>query len=121
MQAVNDTLNTAFGQRQISTIYGQSNQYRVVLEAMPEYQTDPSWLSKLYVPASPANQTATTTAPNFVRGAVVPVTLLFQALREPLGLSAAGLTVGLLTVTIAAVALWGLDETFGRDLDFVED
>ena len=32
--------------------------------------------------------TATTTAPNFVRGAVVPVTLLFQALREPLGLSA---------------------------------
>jgi predicted MFS family arabinose efflux permease len=64
--------------------------------------------------------TATTTAPNFVRGAVVPVTLLFQALREPLGLSAAGLTVGLLTVTIAAVALWGLEETFGRDLDFVE-
>jgi multidrug efflux pump len=53
MQTVNDTLNTAFGQRQISTIYGQSNQYRVILEAMPEYQTDPSWLSKLYVPASP--------------------------------------------------------------------
>jgi putative MFS transporter len=65
--------------------------------------------------------TATTTAPNFVRGAVVPVTLLFQALREPLGLSWAGLTVGLLTVTIAAVALWSLDETFGRDLDFLED
>jgi multidrug efflux pump len=61
MQTVNDTLNTAFGQRQISTIYGQSNQYRVILEAMPEYQTDPSWLSKLYVPASPANQTATAT------------------------------------------------------------
>jgi len=65
--------------------------------------------------------TATTTAPNFVRGAVVPVTLLFQALREPLGLSLAGLTVGVLTLTIAATALWGLDETFGRDLDFVED
>lgn len=64
--------------------------------------------------------TATTTAPNFVRGAVVPVTLLFQALREPLGLSLAGLTVGLLTLIIAATALWGIDETFGRDLDFVE-
>jgi putative MFS transporter len=64
--------------------------------------------------------TATTTAPNFVRGAVVPVTLLFQSLKEPLGLSLAGLTVGLLTVAIALVALWGLDETFGRDLDFVE-
>ena len=35
MQAVNDTLNDAFGQRQISTIYGQANQYRVILEAMP--------------------------------------------------------------------------------------
>ena len=33
MQAVNDTLNNAFGQRQISTIYGQANQYRVILEA----------------------------------------------------------------------------------------
>lgn len=64
--------------------------------------------------------TATTTAPNFVRGAVVPVTLLFQALREPLGLANAGLAVGMLTLAIAAVALAGLRETFGRDLDFVE-
>src|SRR5207253_7149147 len=52
VQAVNDTLNDAFGQRQISTIYGQANQYRVVLEAMPQYQNDPSSLSKLYVPAA---------------------------------------------------------------------
>jgi predicted MFS family arabinose efflux permease len=65
--------------------------------------------------------TATTTAPNFVRGAVVPVTLLFQALREPLGLAGSGLTVGVLTLVIALVALSGLSETFGRDLDFVED
>ena len=35
MQTVNDTLNDAFGQRQISTIYGQANQYRVILEAKP--------------------------------------------------------------------------------------
>jgi hypothetical protein len=65
--------------------------------------------------------TATTTAPNFVRGAVVPVTLLFQALREPFGLRASGLLVGLMTLGIALIALWGLEETFGRDLDFVED
>jgi multidrug efflux pump len=50
MQAVSDTLNDAFGQRQISTIFGQANQYRVILEAMPEYQRDPSTLSKLYLP-----------------------------------------------------------------------
>jgi predicted MFS family arabinose efflux permease len=65
--------------------------------------------------------TATTTAPNFVRGAVVPVTLLFQALRDPLGLAGSGFAVGVLTVAIALVALSGLTETFGRDLDFVED
>lgn len=50
LQAITDTLNDAFAQRQISTIYGQANQYRVVLEAMPMYQRDPSILSKLYLP-----------------------------------------------------------------------
>src|SRR5215468_7112571 len=50
LQAVTDTLNDAFAQRQISTIYGQANQYRVVLEALPMYQRDPSILSKLYLP-----------------------------------------------------------------------
>ena len=61
LQVVTDTLNDAFAQRQISTIYGQANQYRVVLEALPMYQRDPSILSKLYVPGaaivgSPAGQ-----------------------------------------------------------------
>ena len=45
LQTVNDTLNSAFGQRQISTIYAQDNQYRVILEAMPRYQSDPNSLS----------------------------------------------------------------------------
>ena len=44
MQAVNDALNDAFGQRQVSTIYAQANQYRVVLEALPQYRSDPSQL-----------------------------------------------------------------------------
>jgi multidrug efflux pump len=52
MQAINDALNDAFGQRQISTIYAQANQYRVVLEAMPQYQNDPAALARLYVPGS---------------------------------------------------------------------
>src|SRR6266540_3760991 len=52
MQTIVDTLSDAFGQRQISTIYGQANQYRVILEAMPQYQNDPTSLSKIYVPAS---------------------------------------------------------------------
>src|SRR5262249_42132232 len=61
MQLVSDTLYDAFGQRQISTIYGQANQYRVILEAMPQYQSDPSSLAKLYVPAPGAAQISTAT------------------------------------------------------------
>ena len=46
MQSITDTLNDAFGQRQISTIYGQANQYRVILEAQPRYQQDPGSLAQ---------------------------------------------------------------------------
>jgi len=61
MQSITDTLNDAFGQRQISTIYGQANQYRVILEAQPRYQQDPTALGKLYVTgASTSNGTAAT-------------------------------------------------------------
>jgi multidrug efflux pump len=56
VQAVNDALNDAFGQRQVSTIYAQANQYRVVLEAMPQFRSDPSRLSRLYVPSSNGTQ-----------------------------------------------------------------
>jgi multidrug efflux pump len=56
MQAVNDALNDAFGQRQISTIYAQANQYRVVLEAMGQYQSDPAALARVYVPSSTGAQ-----------------------------------------------------------------
>jgi multidrug efflux pump len=56
MQAIGDTLNSAFGQRQISTIYAQSNQYRVVLEADPRYQTDPAALARVYVPSTTGQQ-----------------------------------------------------------------
>jgi multidrug efflux pump len=52
LQAISDVLNDAFAQRQISTIYGQANQYRVVLEADPRYRTDPSMLGSLRLPGS---------------------------------------------------------------------
>jgi multidrug efflux pump len=50
MQAIQDTLYDGFGQRQISTIFGQANQYRVVLEADPGWQADPDSLRLLRVP-----------------------------------------------------------------------
>jgi multidrug efflux pump len=52
MQAIEDTLYDSFGQRQISTIFGQANQYRVVLEADPLWQADPNSLRLLRVPGA---------------------------------------------------------------------
>ena len=49
---VDNALNNAFAQRQISTIYTQRNQYKVVLEASPALQTDPVMLQHIYVGAS---------------------------------------------------------------------
>ena len=46
---VEDTLQSAFSARQISTIYGSTNQYQVILEVDPAFQTDPTMLSRLYV------------------------------------------------------------------------
>jgi len=48
-QAIESTLYDAYGSRQVSTIYAPTNQYWVVMELEPRYQTDPSVLSMLYV------------------------------------------------------------------------
>jgi multidrug efflux pump len=72
MQTIVDTLSDAFGQRQISTIYGQSNQYRVILEAMPYYQNDPNSLSKIYVPASGVQAVAQSTSLTSSAPQVIP-------------------------------------------------
>lgn len=49
---VEDALQSAFSSRQISTIYGTASQYQVILEIDPEFQMDPSMLSRLYVRAT---------------------------------------------------------------------
>ncbi|MBI4815595.1 MAG: MFS transporter [Deltaproteobacteria bacterium] len=64
--------------------------------------------------------TATTTAPNFVRGSLVPVSALFSQLKEPLGVTEAAIAVGVLVLVLAFVSAAALEETFGRDLDFLE-
>jgi multidrug efflux pump len=55
-QAIDDVLYDAFGQRQISTIFTQLNQYRVILEVKPEFQRDPSALAGIYVPTQAGEQ-----------------------------------------------------------------
>jgi len=56
IQDVDNALNNAFSQRQISTIYSQRNQYRVILEIDPRYQKDPGDLSQIYVAGSGSTQ-----------------------------------------------------------------
>ncbi|HXY23009.1 MAG TPA: efflux RND transporter permease subunit [Candidatus Acidoferrum sp.] len=59
---VDNTLYDAFGQRQISTIYTQLNQYRVVLEVDPQFQQDPTALKSIYVRSSATGQQASSGA-----------------------------------------------------------
>ena len=49
---IDNALNNAFAQRQIATIYGPRNQYKVVLEIDPQFQRDIGDLSRIYVPAA---------------------------------------------------------------------
>jgi len=66
---IDNTLYDAFGQRQVSTIYTQLNQYRVVLEADPQFQQTPDSLKNIYVHSSNGTQvplsafTSVTTSP----------------------------------------------------------
>jgi hydrophobic/amphiphilic exporter-1 (mainly G- bacteria), HAE1 family len=55
-QRVDDTLYDAFGQRQVTTMFTQLNQYRVVLEVKPEYQGHPDALKSIYVGAPGGGQ-----------------------------------------------------------------
>src|SRR5207248_4285221 len=97
-QAVENTLFDAYGSRQVSTIYAPTNQYWVVMELEPRYQTDPSALSMLYVRANggalvPLNAVATlkpTIGPLAINhlGQLPSVTLSFD-LREGVALSQA--------------------------------
>jgi len=52
MQDIDNALNNAFSQRQISTLYTQRNQYRVILEIDPRYQRDPNDLRQVFVNGS---------------------------------------------------------------------
>ena len=65
--AIDNALDNAYSQRQISTIYTQRNQYRVVLEIDPRLQTDPSQLSHLYVGATGGAQVPLSSVARFER------------------------------------------------------
>jgi len=65
--------------------------------------------------------TATTTAPNFVRGALVLVTLSFQFLKGSVGVVYGAAIVGAVVLALGFASVFGLEETHGKDLDFTEE
>lgn len=67
--------------------------------------------------------TVTNTVPNFVRGAVVPITLGFAALQNSLGfnITYAALLVGVICLLLALVSTIYVDESFHKDLDYLEN
>lgn len=64
--------------------------------------------------------TVATTVPNFVRGAVIPITTLFLLMRSGVGIIYSALIVGAITTILALWALRTLPETFHKDLDYYE-
>jgi multidrug efflux pump len=78
--AIDETLYDAFGQRQILTQYTQLNQYHVILETLPEFQSNPDMLKNIYMRSAlaPSALTSATATSNTPAGATVlaPTTLL---------------------------------------------
>ena len=65
--------------------------------------------------------TVTTTTPNFVRGSVVPMTSLFLWIKSLTGnIIVAALSVGVIVLALAFIALWRTKDTYGKDLDYLE-
>jgi putative MFS transporter len=64
--------------------------------------------------------TVTTTVPNFVRGAVVPITLGFKTLEISMGSVNSAVVVGIICIGLAIVATLSIRETFSKDLDYLE-
>lgn len=64
--------------------------------------------------------TVTTSVPNFVRGSVVPTTLLFQSLNHNFNILTSVTLVGILVFTLALISLFVMEETYGKDLNYYE-
>jgi len=65
--------------------------------------------------------TVTTSVPNFVRGSLIPVSALFTFIAQYIGLINSALLVGTFLIIIAFYALYNLPETYGKNLDYVEE
>lgn len=65
--------------------------------------------------------TVATTVPNFVRGSIIIMTPLFLLFKDQYGILVGGGLVGLLAMATALLSLWKMEETFDKDLNYVEE
>ena len=65
--------------------------------------------------------TVASTVPNFIRGMVIPITFFFRIAKDHLGILTGGAMVGMVCILIAFHSLYRLEETFRKDLNYVED
>ncbi len=64
--------------------------------------------------------TATTTIPNFVRGATVPMLIWWKYMTEGIGIIQSSMIVGSVVIVLAIIAVFFLEESYGKDLDYLE-
>lgn len=65
--------------------------------------------------------TVASTVPNFIRGMVIPITFSFQFAKERLGIIQGAALVGTICLAISVYALYHLEETFHKDLNYIEE
>ncbi len=87
--AIDNTLYDAFGQRQVSTMFTQLNQYHVILEVDPAYQQDPTDLDHIYITPSGSTTAASTAStssggPSFVSGGSAATTSVTTSSNAPI-------------------------------------
>ncbi len=82
MATIDNVLYDAFGQRQVSTMYTQLNQYHVILEVKPNFQIDPSKLSSLYIAASNGTAASGTPAAGTAAGSTTTTTAVGAATTQ---------------------------------------
>jgi HAE1 family hydrophobic/amphiphilic exporter-1 len=101
---IEDALASAFGSRQISTIYTSSAQYQVIIEVMPQYQADPQALSRIYVRAA-SGQLVPLTAVITQKRTTGPLTVNHQGQLPAVTISfnlAPGMSLGTAVDAVAA-------------------
>jgi multidrug efflux pump len=119
MRAVTTALNDAYGQRQVSTIYNPLNQYRVVMEAMPDYLQGPESLARLTL-VTPAGGLVPLSALARVEATLAPLSVSHQGGSAAATISFAlpeGRSIGEATAAIDA-ALSGIGVPVGIRTSF---